>query len=375
MKPRVLMFCQHLLGIGHYVRSVRIADALGLGGFEVVLVSGGMPVPHIRVSAARLEQLPPIRAADEAFSGYVDRNDAPASDILRNERRARLLEIYESGDPQIVITEAFPFGRRQVRHELLPLLERARQGNKLIACSLRDILVPRRPDRERETVDLVNRFYDLVLVHGDPSVVRLEETFEPTGRIAERIRYTGYVAPADDAHPGPLTDEILVSAGGGFVGRRLLQLAIQARTQSSVARAAWRIVAGQALPESDLQALYENTPAGVSIERELPDLASRLRRCRLSVSQAGYNTIVEVLAAGVPAVCMPFATETETEQSTRCEKLHRHGRIEMVPPTGSAVDLARAIDRAARLGPLDQPCVDLTGAMTTARILQEAMRR
>jgi predicted glycosyltransferase len=63
------------------------------------------------------------------------------------------------------------------------------------------------------------RFYDLVLVHSDPTLIPFEATFPGAGEIADLIRYTGYVT---EAKAGAVQDrsqgEILVSAGGGAVG-------------------------------------------------------------------------------------------------------------------------------------------------------------
>ena len=66
-----------------------------------------------------------------------------------------LLDAFQECDPDIVIIEAFPFGRRQVRFELLPLLThiRAMTRRPRVVTSLRDILQQRtKPGRDEETV-------------------------------------------------------------------------------------------------------------------------------------------------------------------------------------------------------------------------------
>ena len=40
----VMIYVQHLLGIGHLMRARLIAEALADVGFEVTLVSGGMAI-------------------------------------------------------------------------------------------------------------------------------------------------------------------------------------------------------------------------------------------------------------------------------------------------------------------------------------------
>ena len=65
MSARVFFHVQHLLGIGHLRRAATLARALAAGGFDVLLVSGGAPLPGLALGAARFHQLPPLRAADD----------------------------------------------------------------------------------------------------------------------------------------------------------------------------------------------------------------------------------------------------------------------------------------------------------------------
>ena len=90
MTPRVLLYVQHLLGIGHLRRAAAIARGLAAGGFEVAFVSGGEAVPSLDIGAARLVQLPAIRSGDSAFNSLVDDSGAPVSDGLWRKRRAAL---------------------------------------------------------------------------------------------------------------------------------------------------------------------------------------------------------------------------------------------------------------------------------------------
>ena len=64
----VLFWVQHLLGIGHLQRTLRIADALVGRGIAVTVVSGGMPQSLRRDPAVALVQLPPLRARDASFA-------------------------------------------------------------------------------------------------------------------------------------------------------------------------------------------------------------------------------------------------------------------------------------------------------------------
>ena len=386
----VLFHVQHLLGIGHLTRTATLARALAAERFEVTVASGGVPVPGIDFGRARLVQLPAAQVADRRFKQLVDEQGRPVDDAWRARRRDRLLEVYAESRPDFVLTELFPFGRRQLRFELLPLLDRctedrARSGLPRIVCSVRDILVASpKPERNREMLELVRRYYDRVLVHGDPRFVSLDATFPHAGEIADRIAYTGYVvarsgrAPAKAAPGVEEGDgEVIVSAGGGAVGGRLLEAALEARPRTALADARWRLLAGENLPESTFRALAARAPAGVVVERFRPDFTVLLRGARLSVSQGGYNTLMEVLDAGLPAVVVPYAGGLETEQTLRANLLADRGLIEVVGEDALGPgSLAAAVERALeRPRPVRRAELDTSGATTTAAALRELARQ
>ena len=118
----VLFYVQHLLGIGHLMRARRIAIALRDNNFTVTLVTGGMPLPQYEVDGIDHVALPAMAVSGADFSELVDAAGQPIDDAFRQQRCDILLECFHSVKPDIVLTEAFPFGRRQVRFELLPLI-------------------------------------------------------------------------------------------------------------------------------------------------------------------------------------------------------------------------------------------------------------
>ena len=119
MSGSVLFYVQHLLGIGHVQRAFRLADAVAREGIAVTLVSGGEPPPGpICVQSARIVQLAPIRASDASFKELVGPCGLPIDEKLRAARRRALLAAFEAARPDVVVIEAFPFGRRAFRLSL-----------------------------------------------------------------------------------------------------------------------------------------------------------------------------------------------------------------------------------------------------------------
>jgi len=399
---RVLLWVQHMLGIGHVRRAALVSRAMAEAGLAVRFVTGGMPAPGIDPGTRDVVQLPPVRSADERFSAYLDEQGAPIDDAWRARRRDALLAAHAEFGPDAVVIESFPFARRAMRFELLPLLDACRDA--LVLSSVRDVVQAKRdPARLAETVELVLARFGHVLVHGDPDFIRFEESFGPAGQLAERLAYTGYVAPPA---PKPAAERrgVVVSAGGGAVGGTLLEAALAARPRTRLAQEPWRLLAGHNLPEDAFAALQAKAPDGVTVERTRPDFPALLAGhnlpedafaalqakapdgvtvertrpdfpallagARVSVSQAGYNTVMDLIGARVRAVLVPFAGAGETEQPLRAARLAERVAAQVVAEDGLGPErLAAAVDAALDGAPADAVGVDLDGAAETARLV------
>ncbi|MBL0373645.1 glycosyl transferase [Rhizobium sp. KVB221] len=371
-KIRVLFYVQHLLGIGHLARASRIARALVGKDFDVTMVTGGMPVPGFPGPDLKNIALPAIATGDSGFSGLVDASGNIVDDAFKAERRDKLIAAFRKIQPDIVIIEAFPFGRRQVRFELLPLLDEiaAMERKPLVACSLRDIVQARnKPGRDDESVALVDRYFDHVLVHGDPGFARLEDSFPLFDMIADKVLYTGLVA-APAPPPATETFDIVVSAGGGAVGINLIRAAAESARHLPKSLN-WCIVTGPNLPQADFDALALDAPANTNLFRFRPDFPSLLTRARLSISQAGYNTVCDILRAGCQSLLIPFTAGGETEQTERAARLEERGRAFVLTEAAlSPVTMQAAIEKALSSAVTNLQALDLDGANRTADILR-----
>jgi len=383
---KVFFYCQHLLGIGHLRRAATLARALALAGHDVTLVSGGEAVPHLDCAPAKLVQLAPVRAVDKFFKVLVDEHGTKIDDAFKAARAQRLVALFNEVRPDVVLTEMFPFGRRQLRFELVPLLEAAKAApwRPRIVSSVRDILVMSpKPERIDEMLGLVETYYDAVLVHGDKELIPFDATFAPAARIADRLVYTGYVVETQAPRRGPDQpghDEVVVSAGGGAVSEPLLRAAMEARALTTLKDRTWRLLVGHNLPQERFDALKADAPAGVIVERARGDFVTLLANAVLSISQGGYNTVMETLKFGRRAVVVPYAGGLETEQTLRAELLGRRGLIQIVDETTmTAQSMAEAID-GAMAGPelAGRLSVDLDGmaksVAAVAALIAEAQR-
>jgi len=377
MNARVFFYVQHLLGIGHLRRAATLARALVAGGFDVLLVSGGAPVEGLSLAGARFHQLPPLRAADETLRDLCRLDGTPIDEAFQRERTETLLKLLRAEAPDVLITEQFPFGRTRLRFELLPLLEAAAALRPLVVCSVRDVVRrSARPERNAETEQLLERFFDAVLIHADPRLVPFDKSFAGWERIRARAFYTGYVAEHDMAERpqgNQGSGEVVVSVGGGATGAPLLKAAIAARPGTAMASRTWRVLVGGDLPEGARALLAVGE--GIVIEPARADFTTLLRNAALSISQAGYNTTIETLCCADRAVLVPFGTARETEQADRARWLADRGMVAVEPPgTLSPQSLANAVARAMAGPSLRSfPSCDAAGGPATAALLHRLL--
>ncbi len=379
---RILVYVQHLLGIGHVRRASLLVGKLVEAGAEVRVLSGGFPVPGIGFDGATVIQLPPARAADPGFSAVLDESGTPIDDAWKADRARRLVAEFEALRPDALIVETYPFGRRRFRFELEPLLQAAREnGRTFVASSVRDILVAKNnAAKEADMAKQARRWFDLVMVHGDPALIGFEATFPYADRIADLIAYTGYIAAPAAAEAGSSegdgAGEVVVSVGGGAVGDRLLRTALAARSATPASEDTWRFLLGPDVPRETAEALRRDAGPGVIVEPARPDFPALLRRCRLSISQAGYNTVLDVLSARCRAVLVPFAEAGESEQTVRARLLADRGMVQMVEER--ALDpnrLAAAITAALATDPAAPPAIRMDGRDASAKLIFEGVRR
>jgi len=377
----IVFYCQHVLGLGHYMRSLAIVRALA--PHRVVFVTGGPDVPAGLGPHVVHERLP-VLSMDEDFSRMLVQGDP---ETLKAERRERLLAILERERPDALVVELYPFGRRAFEFELVPALQAARGGafgRPRVLCSLRDILVEKAdPEKyQGRVLKRLGEFFDGLLVHSDPALFPLEETFPRAGEIPVPVAYTGFVVerPAPDARArvraamglGQADRLIVASAGGGKVGSELLFAAVGAYPLLEASPAPrMEVFSGPFLDETVYKRLGADAcaHAGVRVSRFAGNFPDLLAGADVSLSLAGYNTTMNVLAAGVPALVWPFAQNRE--QAMRALRLRELGALGVLEASDLEPGrLARLVDGLLRRGRAGAGSpVRLDGAQEAARLI------
>lgn len=380
---RIVFYCQYVWGMGHLFRSLALARALA--GHQVTLVVGGPEVAVDPPGHVTLVKLPDLHM-DEHFTTLLTGTPGASPAAVQRERAAALERIFERTPPQLFIVELYPFGRTAFGFELEPLLEsirRGRYGHVRTVCSLRDVLVEKRdpPAYEARVLEALHRWFDLLLIHSDERVLPLHETFSRFKDIRIPTAYTGFVAPQPDPENGrrlrhdlglmPEEKLVIASCGGGRSGYGLLKPVLEARRRLSGRLLHIEAFCGPFMKDEEFKDLHAMRATGLGVQRFTPWLVDYLAVADLSISLAGYNSCMNLLATGVPALVLPYSRQRE--QPLRVERLKAYLPIEVL----SAADLApgrleHAIETGLALARRAAPvALRLDGAAATARILAE----
>jgi predicted glycosyltransferase len=175
----------------------------------------------------------------------------------------------------------------------------------------------------------------------------------------------------------------VISGGGGRVAMSLFRAALDARPLApGAARLPWRILTGPYLDDAARRELETRAAAldrlgdrpAVVVESFREDFPALLRRAALSVSQAGYNTVLDLVRSRVRAVVVPYEGSGD-EQPLRARLLAERGVLEVVAAADCTPPrLAGAMEAA--LTRRDFPALasmDLDGAARAAALLGEML--
>ncbi|WP_298849678.1 glycosyltransferase [uncultured Ruegeria sp.] len=377
---KVMIVVTHLLGTGHLSRALTLGRAFRDDGHDVMVVTGGMSAPQLDSRGMTLFGLPPLRSDGTNFTRLLTESGVEADNAYHTARVTALVKAVESFQPQVLITELYPFGRRSLATEFDAALNAASALPKrpVILGSIRDILAPpSKPAKAERADDIVTHFYDGILVHSTESVTPLSVSWPVSERLAKRLHYTGFVAPTlPQPHPDALGQgEILVSAGGGSVGQPIFRAAIEAARQMPNRR--WRLLVGGTDAEARIDELSRQTEeTSVILEPVRPDFRQMLPRAAASVSMCGYNTAMDILQSGTPAVFVPFDDGKEVEQGLRGQSLSGLSAIDVLESQALSGDaLAQAVERVVADGPRAQQDFGFDGAAQTVRIAKRLLEQ
>ncbi len=226
-RPRLLFYCQHSVGLGHLVRSMNLADGL----------AGGLrrhPAQR-RARGRRTCRSPPASTSctcrpsgSTPSYALVSRDERFTVEQAVELRRSMIQEVFHDTAPDVLLVELFPFGRKKfarraaaaARGGARPRRPAARRGLQPPRHPRRQPARPAGPRRPGEPGSPTS-YFDAVLVHADARFATLDETFHPTVPLqhAGALHRLRPRPATPHRRAGAREPRVLVSAGGGLVGR------------------------------------------------------------------------------------------------------------------------------------------------------------
>ncbi len=380
-KPRVLIYCQYVYGIGHYVRAIELARGL-CKNFNVFLLSGGETVPNYNLHQELiLFQLPAIYKQEDA--DHLSPVDTSLSlDKCLKARSAIIERLVCQLAPDILITEHFPFGLL-FEFEALPLITQIKQCNPKakIVSSVRDVIESEDGGQEEAHIcSLLNQYYDMVLVHSDENIVPFSCSFPLEKKIKIPLLYTGYVVrPIVSQISKADPPQLLVSIGGGRLGEELLYAVLDAH-QAVVKRWQHDLILFTGAFQQDIQTLqacnekYPNSHVVINpFDQE--DYRKVLASASALVCMGGYNSLLEAVTAQLPVLIYNRQFRgSNKEQDLRATLFQQSGLVQTLSPNSLSIDrLASRIVELVTNHQAPVKNVRINGAITTGKILQRLL--
>ena len=374
-----MIYSHDTYGLGHLRRSTLIARALaGSDRVGSVLVATGSPQAGAFPLPPGCDTVKLPTVTKRPDGRYRSRSLRLPLDQVVSLRSQILIGAARSFRPDLVLVDHSPAG---MGGELWPLFEEIEGWARrpAVALGLRDIVdEAERVHHEWGRVGAwtaFERVYDRIVVYGDPRVVTTAQELGLPDRHPGKVRFVGYLGrspggPAGVARGDPT---IVVTVGGGEDGPPVLR-AYAAFLASVPPPLPFRsvVVTGPFVSgrgRRDVVGRYAASGHRVEVLTFTERMVELLRGAAGVVSMAGYNTVVEVLSAGVPALLVPREAP-RLEQRLRAERLSAVADVEACSAERCASTLPSFVDRVVSVGaPRSSPDVRLDGLERVRREL------
>jgi len=389
--PKALIWVESGNALGHIRIASLLSKALISKGVGVTIASGAFTNDHsksVDMGGAKCAPLPG-EVFDKMGQSLTPNGKLPTTDkAWQQERKNALLEIYKETRPDIIITEQFPFSRGGHIDELQAIISQKEQSlekkpvlfsiarddmfaatktalevkpmrggldtlrrqvfsvvKKLIgnqnATKLKNTMLEKGIGGSSfNKVDFLKDHYDGVIVRGSEEVnANNQASF--TNEIKHLLKFVGYFGSPDFPERNKelkTPREVLVSSGGGWRQEdyNLHATAIKAREHTTLKDNNWRHLVSQNCPPEQLKSLQDLAKKhggnSITVEPNRPDFQKLLANAAFSISQRGYNTVVEVMQSRVPAV-IGIGNTPDFCEDDRARSLSDKGLFEVIDQT------------------------------------------
>jgi predicted glycosyltransferase len=331
---RFLFYLHDAVGFDHVQRNMALAARVAemVPNASVLVAVGTDQVRWVDVPAGvEVVELPRLGAL--ADGGCRERQLGIDASELRALRAAVVETLVRSYRPDVMVVDEHPLG---ASGELRPALTALRAMGCRAVLGVPDVLDHRETNWPPVVHEAIAWHYDRVFVYGEREVFDPVEAYAWPARVAELVRFCGYVVSdfstrdwQEEAPPAFLARQrlrplVLATAGTGADDPELFRTFLDA-----AADAPWdaAIVTGPVMSSKDHDRLRRwSGEAGVEYLGFVPRLGRWFGAIDAIVSTAGYDTVTEALVCGLPTICVPRAVPKVDEVLRACAFSH-HGLV------------------------------------------------
>jgi predicted glycosyltransferase len=233
---------------------------------------------------------------------------------------------------------------------------------------------------------MLNEYFDAILVFGLEEIYDVVREYRIPAEIASRFRYCGYINrsetfrdPAEVRSDLQLNGDplILVTAGGGGDGSRIVHTSLEALGKGQHGSIKTLVVLGPDFPcemGERLRSDYSGS-GNIKIFQHVDHLPDIMCAADMVVSMGGYNTICEILSLHKKAIIIP-RTEPRKEQLIRAHRLSEIGLLDYIhPDVLSPTLLKRKIMSRIFQAPNQEPDIDMNGLSRSSEVFKELLFR
>jgi predicted glycosyltransferase len=380
----VYILSQHSLGVGHLSRTSLLASEMAkTPGVSVVHISCGPPVgiipSHPDVS---LVELPPLVVKGMSSTELVPLETGKTREDVEKVRVDTIAALFRERRPDMFITEFFPFSPHRLDGTVLPVLGLIKKTypDCAILCSSRDIPICHREVIHAGLVaritSILDTYYDLLLVHSDPAVVRLMDI--PKYRALKPscpVVYTGYICERRETAPHPASTvgrRILVTVGGGRDGYRVVESAVTVAARKG---GYWfDIVCGPFMEKGRVDEMDRRAGrlSNTRLFRSVHNLRETIGGYDLVICSGGYNTLIETIIRRKRCISIPRAGSYE--QAKRVGMFSAKGLVAPILESRlTARGLSRLIEEVLAADYRPAAAINTDGLKNTLAVIRHAL--
>lgn len=337
--PKIVLYSHDTFGMGNIRRTLLLSNEFisEYPGASILIITGSPMIHAFRIpKGIDYIKLPCLDRF--AAEHYGPRYLADCPEEVKQTREAILRESVLRFNPDLMVVDKRASG---IDSELLPTLHALRENGRhtKLALGVRDILDE--PERTRKVLagngsfEVIDEFYDEVWIYGSKGIFDTTKEYEFPESVVHKTFYCGYLKrPTVLAKRAVGPPRVLVTTGGGGDGSDLIE-AYLAGLSTLPRNVALRstVIFGPQMPQERRLALLRRFDymADVNFLEFEADITNLYAESDLVVSQAGYNTVCELLSFSRRAILVP-RSEPVREQLIRARLLAERGLFEFLEP-------------------------------------------